>query len=302
MVKLFWHLLTARVKFYPLPKIKTHHVIQDYLMTNTSIKTSLAASVLLAFAQQSQADVPAATVIGYSDCANLPAEVTFREKPNYCGDKPSISFMAKSADLVGFKSESLKITKMTLNGADISTNRLGEPSYSQGSFPNVTKDGIYGIFSVEIDKPIFSELQKVKLEGEITLTTSKKLVNAPVKNFDLSKPYSADVGPYRITYAPPVATNTTTPPAASDKSLVGAMTAALVGNSNDGSISISAKGDLTALIGIELIDKDKVVASNGSMSTGTEKSFSFAPPTNNIVSLKISYWEELKEVVIPFKI
>jgi hypothetical protein len=270
-------------------------------MKNITTKSILSASVLLALTPAIQADTGIVTAIGYRDCAPLPVEVTFREKPNYCGDKPSISFMVKSADLVGFKSESLKITKMTLNGADISTNRLGEPSYSQGSFPSVTKDGIYAIFSVELDKPIFGELQKVKLEGEITLNTSKKLINVPVKNFDLSKPYTGDIGPYKISYTPPAPTNTATPPP-SEKSLVGAMTAALIGNSADGSISISAKGNLTALVGIELIDKDKAIESNGSMSNGSEKSFSFAPPTSSTVSLKISYWEELKEVVIPFKI
>lgn len=269
-------------------------------MMKHTFSSILTAGILLA--QHAQADSGIATVIGYRDCIQLPPEVTYREKPNYCGDKPSISFMVKSADLVGFKKESLKITKMTLNGADISTNRLGEPSYSQGSFPSVTKDGVYAIFSVELDKPVFGELQKVKIEGAITLNTSKKLINTPIKNFDLSKPYAADVGPYKITYTPPATTNTTNPPAPTDKSLVGAMTAALIGNSADGSLSISAKGNLTALVGIELIDKDKAIESNSSMSNGTERSFGFAPPSSDIVSLKVSYWEELQEVVIPFKI
>lgn len=240
--------------------------------------------------------------VGYKDCAEFPGDIKFHDTPSFCSGKNSIAIMISGEGISSIKDDSLKISSLTLGDRDISKNRLGSKSYSMGSFPKVTESGKHAIFELEIDKPIFGELSKVKVDGEIVVLTSDELGETSKDGINLSTGFSEKMGPYKVSSAKEGGESGV------GDVLRGGISQAFSGllgeedSKQNEAISIKVVGDLDALVGVDLIENGKVVESQGSFWSGNEKTFNYYGVSSKVVNIKLRYWKNMKEVPVKIQV
>ena len=229
--------------------------------------------------------------VAYKSCSKFPDSITFSEKPQHCmnGDGQSvISFFIKGENLVGPKEDSVKATTLTLNGKDISKNRMGKPTYKLGSFPKTTEDGKFISLDIEIKDTGFTKAQDIKFSGTVDILTSENLIDLS-QEVDTSKPFEIKLGSYVITNKDKISI---------DGAIGSAIGSMMSPNSDDKSLSIKIMGDLEALISLEMTEGDKKVNRSWSSWHENIKTISFSTPSQPNVSLKLKYWDKLKQETV----
>ncbi len=231
---------------------------------------------------------PTVQAIGYKSCGAFPESMGFGEKPQYCMNhegKTSVSFMVSGENIVSVKKETLKANTLTLNGADISTNRTGDPTYALGSFPKTSEDGTKLVFDVEIKNAPFAKNQKIAFDGTVDITTSEKMINLSHAT-DLTKEFEVKLGDYTITNKKKL-------------SIEGAIGSAMTSMMSSGdSLPIKIAGDLDALISLEMFEGDKKVDTGWSSWNDGIKTINFNKPSQTNVNFKLKYWDKLTQKTV----
>jgi len=237
---------------------------------------------------QPQAQVPAppppalkARMIQVLSCDDIPASVPFDAKPMQYEPGFRVWFLIEGADLVGFKPESLAISAM-IDGAgkDISKKRNGSPAYKMGSFPKVSDDGKFAVFEVDGTENEFGRADQIKISGAVTMLTSTKRSEAKGE-LDLSLQRKVALGPFQAS--------------------VGA--GGIFGNliaSGSSQTPVLVDGDLSKLIDVKLFDGATELKHDMTSSSGSQKVYYFHKGESQKPTIVVSYWEDLKEVVVPF--
>jgi hypothetical protein len=213
-------------------------------------------------------------------CDDLPARLDFKVKP--MGYKPGfqIYYLLEGENLVGIKKDSLVLDFIkTASGSDISKHRNGKPAYEQGSFPKVSEDGKHGVFSVEVEENQFGKLENLSIKGTITVLTGSQRKEQSVE-LSVADKQKKKVGPFSVAIA------------SGGGSLMGM-------GSSDKTIGVELTGPLESIIEIKLLDGAHELNSEGWMSDGSSKTFSFSKPRNTTVSVSINHWTDLKEEEVP---
>lgn len=227
-------------------------------------------------------DAPTITCkpIMITSCAELPASIDFQTRPMGYELGVKIAYLVEGEDLIGFKDDSLSVTAITTaDGKDISKKRNGKPAWKQASFPKTTDDGKYGIFAIELSENIFGKADGLTVNGTIVALTggdrqTKKLT------FKLSESKVEDVGGLKI-------------------SLTGAKkTAEKEGFFGGGGFGVQVSGDINKVAELGLSEGDNKLDRQGSHWSGTQKTWNFAKPAGDTVTVDITWWNKLAPVTI----
>ena len=249
----------------------------------------------------SNASIYTVKPIAIKDCAILPPDLEWDEKPTMCSGKPAeIQFLIEGADLVNIDKDSLKVESMTLNGRNIGTNRLGEPTYQIGSFPKVSKSGKYIVFGIELNDAYHGQVGNIKLQASIDISTSQDLKTI-TNEVDLSKPFKRDLGLYSVTNDDRKQGNGTLTDTMANAMMEG-FTNLFVPNSSEESLNLTVVGNLDNLISLSIEEGDKTIKSGGSSWFNNQKTLSFDKPSQPIVALKLSYWDNLEVKKVRFSL
>jgi len=273
-------------------------------MTKSTVLNPAALVFLYSLVATAQANPQPLTAspVAYKDCAEFPSDMEFGEKPMFCNDSGStIAFMVEATDLVAIDDESL-VLNVTLNGKDIGTDRLGEPVYELGSFPKVSKNGKYAVFEVELGQGIFRELHNVKLDGTVKVYTSTSLMDVS-QSVDLANPFTQTIGPFTIGNVHPNHTSSTEEGlgGAMEDTLVNGLRAAFSGGGGSNGITLHVKGDLNALVSLDILDGAEVLTSSSSTWSSDVKSMYFDTPKQSKVVLRLKYWNDLQMQTVSIK-
>lgn len=241
----------------------------------------LAATLILATASLVAADPPplVAKPVQLTAGAVLPADLPFEAKPfgHEAGFK--VWWLVQAADLIGFDEDSIVVTTLkAADGKDIATTRNGKPTWKLDSFPKVSDDGKYGVFSIECSADVFGQTDRVSMSGSLVALTGSDRKEVDLA-FDPAKPSNADAGPLKIAF--------------------GAKGMRFGGGAETYGIQIS--GPLAAIASIEVRDGDAKLESQGWGGSGDSRTYNFAKPTTATPKLKLSYWGTSARVKVDFK-
>jgi hypothetical protein len=236
----------------------------------------------------SAVDAPTVTCkpVMITACAELPASIGFSDRPMGYDLGFKIAYLVEGEDLIGFKEDSLAITAITTaDGKDISKKRNGKATWKQGSFPKTTDDGKYGIFTIEVEENAFGKLDGLKVQGSIVALSgsdrqTKKLT------LKVSEAKEEDVGGLKITLI-------------GGKKDKGNGNAAINPFFGGDSFGVQLSGDITKVAEITMMEGDAKLDSQGSSWSGTQRTWNFAKPTGDTVTVEITWWNKLATVTVP---
>lgn len=205
-------------------------------------------------------------------CDDLPNNLSFRFKPFGYSKGFQVHYLIEGKDLVYIKKESLKVEYIKgKDGKDISKLR-GKDAYKLGSFPKVSEDGKYALFSVASKSNQFGKVDSLEIKGSITLFSASKNEK---KTLEATIGTTQKIGPLNI---------------------------AVSQDKYRRSRIVVDVSNAYALIDLKLIDGDKEYKAKSSSWRKQSKKYKFEKPKNTTFTLKVSYWIEMKEVIIPFGI
>jgi len=205
-------------------------------------------------------------------CDDLPNNLSFKFKPFGYSKGFQVHYLIEGENLVAIKKESLKVEYIKgKDGKDISKLR-GKDTYKLGSFPKVSDDGKYALFSVASKSNQFGKVDSLELKGSITLFSASKNEK---KSLEATIGTTQKIGPLSITVS-------------QDKY-------------KDSRIVVDVS-NAHALIDLKLIDGDKEYKAKNSSWRKQSRHYKFEKPKNTTFTLKASYWIEMKELSIPFGI
>jgi hypothetical protein len=231
------------------------------------------------------ADAPTVTCkpVMITTCAELPASIDFHTRPMGYELGIKIAYLIEGEDLIGFKDESLSITSITTaDGKDISKKRNGKAAWKQDSFPKTTDDGKYGIFAIEISENAFGKTDGLTVNGSIVALTggdrqTKKLT------FKVGDAKVEDVGGLKVSLT------------GSKKS---AENEGPFGGFGGGGFGVQVTGDIAKVAELAMSEGDKNLDRQGSHWSGTQKTWNFAKPTGDTVTVEITWWNKLAPVTV----
>lgn len=219
---------------------------------------------------------------------DLPSEIPFESKPMGFETGYKVVYLAQGADLSLLDEKSLKINSIKDgSGKEISMKRNGELDYELGSFPKVTDDGKYVIFSIESKRNIWNQTGRLNISGHITAFTSSDRVDSEF-TLNLQSKEPLKINEFTVINA----LNEKVDKSDDSKAFFQAMLA------NSDSINVKVSGPINKIIKIDAYNKDEKLDDQGSSSDEVSKVFMFKKTAINEVRLKISYWKEFKEVKV----
>ena len=234
------------------------------------------------------ADAPVITCkpVMITACAELPASIGFQERPMGYELGVKISYLVEGQDLIGFKDESLMITAITTaDGKNIANKRNGKPAWKQGSFPKTTDDGKFGIFSIEVSENVFGKTDGLSVTGTIVALSGsdRQTKKATLK---LSETKTEDVGGLKVSL---VGTKKDKPAAAGPTPFFG----------GGGDFGVQVAGDINKIAEVVLLEGTTKLDAQGSSWSGSERTWNFAKPAGDSVTVEITYWNKLATVTVP---
>ena len=235
-------------------------------------------------------------MVGYKDCHPDLSKLTFEYKPQYCSmSQQSFTFMVEGQNIAVLDEDSLKLSKLEIDGKDILYNRKGDDNFKIGSFPKVDENGDFTVFDVNIKSAPFGKIGHVSLEGTVNIMTSERMIIKERKGLYLTKGFSMKLGSLTISDKPiPEEAD------ASDnigKALSKGLKNVLSGN-ND-SLIIYVKGDINAFVSLEVYENGKKIDSGWYSSNDDEKTLNYSKPNGSIIDIKVKYWDALKHNTVP---
>lgn len=114
------------------------------------------------------------------------------------GNKSLVSFYVTGENIVGFKDDSLKLSKLMRGKKSLLKNELGEDNYSLGSFAGASEDGKMGDFSIILESGFRDTNGGLDIEGEITVLTGSPIIQKDSKAFNPGKYSDFRVGPVKV--------------------------------------------------------------------------------------------------------
>jgi hypothetical protein len=216
------------------------------------------------------ATIPTCKPVMITAGSALPTTIGFGERPMGHMEGCKISYLVEGQDLIGFKKDSLTITSILgADGKDISQTRMGKKTWKMGHFPKTTDDGKYGIFEIEISENVFGKTDGLVVNGSITANSG------------------SDLQSKKLTFA------------VDDKKVetLGAMKVSLKGDEN--SFGVQVEGALEKVNTLTVLDGSTPLNSQGTMSFSKQKTYNFSKPSGKSVTVEISYWNKLTEVIVP---
>ncbi len=221
------------------------------------------------------------------DCAPIGESLKFDEKP--MGYEPGfkIFFLITGKDMTGFKKDGLSIEYIKgKDGKDISKSRTGKENYKMGSFPKVSDDGKKATFSIESDEDVFGSAESMQIRGKITMVSSTKSETLTSKELDATKNESQKTGNFTVT---------ANPKADADGMMVDM-------GGNDKSLKVSVQGPMESISNISFVVDGKESKSNGWFGMDNSRTYTLEATKGNKVTVKISYWADMKDTPVPFDI
>lgn len=213
-------------------------------------------------------------------CAELPASIDFQTRPMGYELGVNISYLVEGEDLIGFKEDSLNVTAITTaDGKDISKKRNGKPAWKQGSFPKITDDGKYGIFSIEISENAFGKTDGLLVNGSVVALTGSDRQTKKF-TFKLSEAKVEEVGGLKI-------------------SLTGAKKSTeKEGFFGGGGFGVQVSGDIAKVAEVGMSEGETKIDRQGSHWSGSQRTWNFAKPAGDTVSVEITWWNKLAPVTV----
>jgi hypothetical protein len=239
-----------------------------------------AATLILASAVLAAADPPAlsAKPVQLTTGAVLPADLPFDAKPFAHEAGFKIWWLVQASDLIGFDEDSVVMNALkSADGKDLATTRNGKPTWKLDSFPKVSDDGKYGVFSIECSADVFGKTDRLSMSGTLVALTGSDRKEADLA-FDPAKPSNVDAGPLKIAF--------------------GAKGMRFGGAAETYGIQVS--GPLVAIASIEVRDGDAKLESQGWSGSGATRTYNFAMPKTATPKLKLSYWGTSARVKVEF--
>lgn len=256
----------------------------NFLKSGGLMKHVFAVAVLIMACSMKAQDYTVKPIM-IQECAPVPEEIKFGEKP--MGYEPGfkIFFMVNGKDMNAFKKDSLSIEYIkTKDGQDISKSRGGKANYKMGSFPKTTEDGKRAFFSLESGENIFGTADDLQIKGQITVLTSSKLETVGTKELEFGKSDSQKAGTFTVTANPKAEVNM------------------LKLGGDDKSLKVKVQGPLDSISNISFSVDGKDEKGNSWFGRDDSRTYSMSNATGKKVVVKINYWLDLKEKTIPFEI
>lgn len=264
---------------------------------NLTFKIINIITVLLLCVGNVQAQNMQAKVIAYKDCHPNVNELDFQDKPHDCNmSQQTVTFMVEGKNIAIIDEESLKFSKLSVGNEDFRHNRKGDNKFKLGSFPQVDDDGKFAIFSVELDSIPFGKVSSLAFDGSVDVFTSKRVVIEEKKSLDVVEGYSFRSGPFVIS-------NQKQPEKTANKigeALSKGIKTAFLGDTED-SLVVFVKGNLEALVGLEVYENGEKLESGWSSWSNNEKTFTFSKPAGSKINIKLKYWDGLERLTLPLK-
>ncbi len=214
--------------------------------------------------------------------AELPASLGFRDKPMFYYLGFEITYLVEATDLIGFKKDSLTVTSITAaDGKDISKKRNGKPSYELSSFPKITDDGKYGIFQIKVSENQFGKLDNLKVTGTVVALTGSDRQTKTL-TMKLSETKVEEVGGLKISLKAPKNQKADN------------------GNSNGDSniLGVHVDGEFIKIANLTVLEGTSKLNTQGESWSGTRKTYDFAKPTGDTVTIEVSYWNKSGTVTV----
>jgi hypothetical protein len=220
--------------------------------------------------------------------AELPASIDFQDRPMGHILGFEIAYLVEATDLIGFKKDSLSVTSITAaDGKDISKKRNGKPSYELGSFPKTTDDGKYGIFQIKVSENQFGKLDNLKIVGTIVALTGNDRQTKTL-TMKLSETKIEEVGGLKISLKAPKSTK------ADNDSPFGAG----FGSGSSNSLGVQVDGELIKVADLIVLDGTSKLKAQSANWSDTRKTYDFAKPTGDTVTIEVSYWNKFGTVTV----
>jgi hypothetical protein len=225
-------------------------------------------------------DAPKATVkpVQFLVCAPLPAELPFSAKP--FGHEPGfkIAWLIEGEDLIGISEGSLVVTALkTPDGKNLAVARNGSTTWKLGSFPKVSDDGRFAVFTIDCSAQAFGQVEQLSIEGSVAVMTGSDRRTEELA-FDPEKPSKATVGPLTIDFG-----------AKDDMPMMG------------GGYGISVTGPREIISSIEIMDGGKRLKRRGSSYSNNVCTYQFDRPTNPAPKLQLAWWGKTGEFTLALK-
>ena len=234
------------------------------------------------------ADGPAVTCkpVMITSCAELPASIGFQERPMGYDLGVKISYLVEGEDLIGFKEDSLVITAITTaDGKNIANKRNGKPAWKQGSFPKTTDDGKFGVFTIEVSESVFGKTDGLSVIGTIVALSGSDRQTKKAA-FKLSETKTEDIGGLKVSL---IGTKKGKDAEVGPKPFFG----------GGGGFGVVVAGDITKVAEVVLLEGTTKLDSQGSSWSGSERTWNFAKPAGDSVTVEITYWNKMAAVTVP---
>ena len=212
----------------------------------------------------------------------LPASIGFQDRPMGYNLGFEIAYLVEASDLIGFKKDSLSITSITAaDGKDISKKRNGKPSYELGSFPKTTDDGKLGIFQIKVSENQFGKLDNLKVIGTVVALTGSDRQTKTL-TMKLSETKIEEIGGLKISLKAPKNKN--------------ADNGNSFGDSN--SLGVQVDGEFIKIADLTVLEGTNKLNTQGASWSETRKTYDFAKPTGDTVTIEVIYWNKFGTVTV----
>lgn len=211
--------------------------------------------------------------------AVLPADLPFEAKPFAHETGFKIWWLVQGADLIAFDEQSVVMTTMkSADGKDIATTRSGKPTWKMDSFPRISEDGKYAVFTIECSADVFGQSERVAMAGSVVAITGNDRKEVELA-FDPSKPSNGDAGPLKVAFG-----------------------AKGMGFSNvSDAYAIKVSGLLATIASIQVLDGEAKLEPQGWSGSGDDRIYSFAKPKHAAPRLKLAYWGTSGRIKVEFR-
>jgi len=232
--------------------------------------------------------------------ANAPKVI--RKQPcNWQGSE--INFYSAGENFTSVDPSSFNIEYFKIDGVDRMLNRSQEPNVTFGSFPDVEKDGKFLTWSIYVAQGLNSISNNIKYKGSVTAYKSSQLTVNESEPFNVYDYSGFTLGEIRIggTKDKPNSTAANAPKGAMMQEVLASAMSGMFGgfsNSKDKEEISIAVFDHKALERVELYDGDKKLSSRGWWGSEGHKLYQFEKPSQENVTVKVFYWEDMQPVTL----
>ncbi|WP_444921696.1 hypothetical protein ACJJID_04720 [Microbulbifer sp. CnH-101-G] len=218
------------------------------------------------------------------------------DKPQQCAmASRSILFKVEGRDIAVVDSESLKFSKLEINGEDVRYNRKGEEKFKLGSFPKIDEDGNYAFVDIILEDGPFGFISSSKIDGSVDILTSKGTNKEVKNNIDLKKAFTWKVGSLEVSNQ---SFNKSESADSFESALKEGLKSAFLGDTGD-NLAIYVTGNLDSLVELKAYENGSELNSGWSTTSQNEKAQRFDKPNGSVIDIELTYWDGLERVTVP---